>query len=414
LTPLTEIDAIAARYQPEIDRLLEQINHAMGKELKEWEIPRVLPDDWNEQAKVLHRQFREVKLRKKKEIDESIQLGALQETLYDRPKVKRGIVRVSGPFTVEAIPMPVIADPEEPSILEFEEQEPGPLSSSAGDYLSNMIELLSKSGVVFPGGKRLELTNLRPLSLGILHAEAEIKEKEQRVAVSFGPQYGPVTAQQLSEAIPVARANGYRTLIMAGFSFDAGAQDFKEKVPLKDLSVHFANISPDVLIGDLLKTPTRGQLFTVFGQPDVRLYRKNNKDEWLATDTGEFLLALQKGNISPDAQCRVEVRGVDIYDPNTGECQNISAAEVAAWFLDPDYNGKVFHICQAFFPNGGKNPWDKLGRALGGKVSKEKIELLRGTVSFPFIPGDCRRIAVKVIDFRGNEVIRVLPVSGGD
>lgn len=402
-----EIDAIAAKYQPELDRLREEISCAVGQELKEWEIPLKVPEEWDERARELHRQFKEVKLKKKREIDESIQKNAPQETLYDRPKVKRGVVRVSGPFTVEAIPMPVIADPDESPIPQFEEQEAGP-RSIAGDYLASMIELISKNGVVFPGGRRMELANMRPLSLGILHAEAE--SGELRVAISFGPQYGPVTVHQVSEAILAARANGYDALILAGFSFDSGAQDFLEKIPLKGLSVHFANISPDVLLGDLLKTPRHGQLFTVFGQPDVRLYRKTKQGEWMAADAKDFLPAMQKGAISPDAECLVEVRGVDVYDPNTGECQSISGQEVAAWFLDVDYDGKVFHVCQAFFPNGGKNPWDKLERALKGKIDKRKFEDLRGTVSFPFLPGENRRVAVKVIDFRGNEVMRILPL----
>jgi adenine-specific DNA-methyltransferase len=227
------------------------------------------------------------------------------------------------------------------------------------------------------------------LNVGFLHAEGEAKngDKSQRVAVSFGPQYGPITAKQVAEAIPTAKNNNYDTLIFAGFSFDPEAHAFVQKAPVKGLTVHFANTSPDVLIGDLLKTTRGSQLFTVFGQPDVKVDRQKDGD-WIVT-----------------------LRGVDIYDPNTGEVLHSRGEDVAAWFLDTDYDGYCFHICQAFFPNGSKDPWDRLSRALRGIVDPEKMDTLRTTVSLPFKPGENNRIAVKVIDYRGNEVIRVTELT---
>ncbi len=483
----TEIDAIAARYQPQIEQALAELNAALkGKpiririaegaragqvvdfsapdtetvplpsgqvvkvnELLEWEVPQevphpawpkearqaywcllelkwsgkldtekeaeplletvyrltghrwenldkvpdpIPPEDWPDAAKDALRRFWELKRKKRQEIDESIQRNAPQEVLYDRPKIVRGLVRVSGPFTVEAIPVPVVEDPTQEPIPQFEAEEAqARVKDRGGDYLTTMIALLKQQGgVLFPGGKKLELTNIRPLNLGYLHAEAEAKQDGGvlRVAISFGPQHGPVIAHQVHEAIPTAKMNGYQILIFAGFAFDPEAQAFIQKAPVAGLHVHFANIAPDVLVGDLLKTTRASQIFTVFGQPDVRVEEQK------------------------DGTYRVELRGVDIYDPLTGEVRSMQGKDVAAWFLDTDYDGKTFHICQAFFP-GDPDAWEKLQRALKAQIAPEVFEQMRSTVSFPFEPGEYQRIAVKVIDFRGNEVVRVVNLRTG-
>jgi adenine-specific DNA-methyltransferase len=443
----TEIDAIAAKYQPEINQALADLNRALGKGWREWEVPREVPhpvwpeearqayrrllalkgsgklgaekeaepllelvyrlsghrweglgkvpapvpqEDWPAQAQEALRRFWALKRQKHQEIDESIQRNAPQEALYDRPKVGRGVVRVSGPFTVEAIPVPAVEDPTQAPIPQFEAEEAqARVSDRGGDYLTLMINLLKQQGgVLFPGGKKLELTNLRPLNVGLLHAEAEAKQngKAVRVAVSFGPQHGPVIAHQVQEAIPTAKMNGYQVLLFAGFAFDPEAHALIQKAPVAGLQVHFANVAPDVLVGDLLKTTRASQIFTVFGQPDVRVQKHK------------------------DGTYRVELRGVDIYDPLTGEVHSTRGEDVAAWFLDTDYDGMTFHICQAFFP-GDTDVWEKLKRALKAQIDPEAFESMRGTVSFPFQPGEHQRIAVKVLDYRGNEVIRTMPID---
>jgi len=441
----TEIDTIAAKYQPQTDQALADLNRALGKDWKEWEVPREVPhpvwpeeatqaywrllklkdslrpedreeterllevvyrqtghrwepneiphpmppEDWPAQAQEALCRFWELKRKKRREIDESIQRNAPQEVRYDRPQVVRGVVRVSGPFTVEAIPVPAVEDPTQAPIPQFEAEEAqARISDRGGDYLTTMIHLLKQQGsVLFPGGKRLELANIRPLNLGYLHAEAEARQNGNvlRVAISFGPQHGPVIAHQVQEAIPTARLNGYQVLIFAGFAFDPEAQALIQKAPVAGLQVHFANIAPDVLVGDLLKTTRASQIFTVFGQPDVRVERRTD---------GTYV---------------VELRGVDIYDPVTGEVHSTRGEDVAAWFLDTDYDGKTFKISQAFFP-GDLDAWEKLQGALKAQIDPEAFDRMRGTVSFPFKPGEHGRIAVKVIDFRGNEVVRVVKV----
>jgi adenine-specific DNA-methyltransferase len=467
-----EIDAIANRYRPQIDQALADLNRALGREWKEWEVPREVPhpvwpqeardayarlrtlkdslraedqeearrlleliyqrtghrwelnaipdpmppEDWPDAAKDALRRFWELKRQKREEIDKSIQRNAPQETLYDQPKVVRGVVRVTGPFTVEAIPVPAVEDPTQAPIPQLEDSvgvaprvypgqpqgdapttEPGRINDRGGDYLTTMVDLLRQQGsILFPCGKRLELANIQPLNLGYLHAEAEGAQngEPKRVAVSFGPQYGPVTASQTDEAIRIARRAGYDILILAGFSIEASAQAMVQEAKIPGLDVHFANVAPDVLMQveetqgkvSLLKTTRASQIFTVFGQPDVRV----DKQE--------------------DGTYRVELSGVDIYDPLTGEVQSTRGENVAAWFLDTDYDGKTFHICQAFFPN-APDAWEKLQRALKAQIPPEVFEQMRGTVSFPFQPGEHQRIAVKVIDFRGNEVVRVIPLN---
>jgi adenine-specific DNA-methyltransferase len=233
-----------------------------------------------------------------------------------------------------------------------------------------------------------------------------------------------VIARQVQEAIPTAKMNGYQVLIFAGFAFDPEAQALIQKTPVAGLQVHFANIAPDVLVGDLLKTTRASQIFTVFGQPDVRIsivspHLTSPVDGGGTTTPSPPAGRDGVGASSPPPAGRagvgatyvVELRGVDIYDPVSGEVHSTRGEDVAAWFLDTDYDGKTFHICQAFFP-GDPDAWEKLQRALKAQIEPEAFEQMRGTVSFPFEPGEHRRIAVKVIDFRGNEVVRVISLEG--
>jgi adenine-specific DNA-methyltransferase len=308
------------------------------------------------------------------------------ETLYDKPIVEHDKIRISGPFTVEAIPVPSIEDPSLASVAPRETSMELP-ATVAEDHVSRMIDLVRKNGITFAGGKQMTLENVRPiLSAGFLHAEAQAKRNGDvsRVSLSFGPRYGPITAQQVEEGVRSAYMMGFNDVVFAGFTFDPEALATIQKNPHPNLQVHMANICPDVEMGDLLKSAKGSQLFTVFGQPDVGI--KHVGEEYI-----------------------VELLGVDIYDPTKGKVHPSRPEDVAAWFLDQDYNGYTFCITQAFFPKEAtnRNPWDKLENALHGSISKEKMENLRGTTSLPFRAGDQKRIAAKVIDQRGNEVIVV-------
>ena len=198
----------------------------------------------------------------------------------------------------------------------------------------------------------------------------------------IGPQYGPVTAKMVEEVMrPAGRM--YEDLVLAGFSFDGADQAAIEEGHPR-LRIHMAHIRPDLnpAMDGLLKEQPGAQLFSVFDQPRTRLDGPDRNGAY-----------------------RVIMEGVDIYDPVKNEVTPSRGDKVAAWFVDADYDGRTFCITQAFFPD--RNAWDKLARALKTIVDPERFAALSGTESLPFPPGEHRRAAVKVIDPRGNEVMRV-------
>jgi adenine-specific DNA-methyltransferase len=380
----TRLDPIFAKYQPEIDRLEKQLAKTKGGEKTQLEL-------------------RAIKRRKQSEVDRIITENGEQETLYDQPYEDRGKVRVSGPFTVESIPQPSVTDASESPVAQWQPIEADArgddlakrgrgavMTGSGTDFILNLIELLRKDGLTRMGGGVLKFAQLNPIpSGGVLHAEGELETKNGKgktVAVSFGPQYGPVTVKQVEGAVQTARGR-YDGVAFVGFTFDAPAQEFmKKELPL---TVMGAYIAPDVLVGDLLKAPKGSQLFTMFGSADIAV--KETKEG-----------------------CVVKVNGVDLYDPNTGQVVSDQGDQIAAWFLDTDYDQRTFNICQAFFPGGGQNPWEKLARALRGSIKEDAFEALRGLESLPFQLGSERRIAVKVIDHRGNEMVEVREFKGAE
>jgi adenine-specific DNA-methyltransferase len=324
-----------------------------------------------------------------------------KETLFDKPEIDRKKVRVSGPFTVEGIPQlyglddfaDVSYEAEAAVIVRSEATKQSQLD--AINHIHTLIELLRKDGVTFPGNKRMKFENFIPVSGGFIHAEGEPIEKNglKKVAVSFGPPHGPVTLRQVEDGIREAHINGYDGIIFCGFAFDSSAMDVKHP----KVKVFYSHIRPDVLVGDLLKTTASSQLFTVFGEPDIEITPL--KSPTLAKGgKGGFVS-------SEDTEYQVILKGVDIYDPLTGEVYSDNGDRIAAWFIDTDYDKRAFCISQAFFPDSGA--WDKLKRALKASIDEDKFELLTSTHSLPFKIGKEKRIAVKVIDHRGNEVMVV-------
>jgi adenine-specific DNA-methyltransferase len=327
---------------------------------------------------------------------------AEQEVFYDQPDEDKGRVRVSGPFTVEAIPVAAMEDDDASPIAPLpgglRDGEPMPwgptdLADPANQYLGMMIDLLKKTGVTFPKSKHLGLPTLRPVRgpYDWLHAESETDNPgdPRRVAVSFGPRHAPVTPVQVRDAIGETR--GYDVVLFIGFACDPEARRMID-AGVVGRELHFANAAPDIMVNDplegeeyhLLKTTKATKLFTVFGSPDVRVHAEN----------GGSLIS-------------VELVAVDLYDPNTGETRHAQGSDVAAWFVDHDYDSRTFCICQALFPSdGAKNPWERLQKALKGTIDEKKFESLRSTRSLPFKPG--KKVAVTVIDDRGNEVIKLV------
>ena len=362
------------------------------EDLQEWEVPFDTDPDWPEALQVALEAYRAAWRGKMDEVNATIAASAPQETLYDQPKVVSNVLRVSGPFTIEGVQpaeetldveSPIGGAPEE---LETFAAEDEPTNAEA--YLEKMIRLLRQDGVRFPNNRVIQFERLEALPNSILHAEGEWGNGEgmRRVAVAFGPQYGPITARQVEQSLREAYRRGYDDMVFAGFTFDGAAQAAIQDDPDPRVRCHLAHIRPDVNMGDLLKDTPSSQLFTVFGLPRLEL-----------EDAG-------------DGEWVVEMAGVDIYDPLSNTIRATKADKVAAWFLDSDYDGRTFCITQAFFPD--STAWSKLARALRSVVDPERFAAFAGTRSLPFQAGEHKRIAVKVIDPRGNEVMRVMHLEG--
>ena len=362
------------------------------KEWREWEVPFDTDDDWPGELKSTLEAYRNAWRTKMDEVNACIEANAEQEELVDKPEVVKGIVRVAGPFTMEAVMpaeesldagSPIGGQPDE--LETFGEHIPAANEpANAEAYLDKMLRLIRTDGVRFPNNKVLKFSRLEPVGGDYIHAAGEWKSedgKEHKVGVSFGPQFGPVTAYQVENALRVAHRKGYDDLVFAGFSFDGAAQAIIQDDPNPEVRCHLAHICPDVNMGDLLKETPSSQLFTVFGQPRTELVKLD------------------------DGQLQVKMLGVDIYNPVENTLLPTNADKVAAWFLDTDYDGQTFCITQAFFPD--RSAWEKIGKALKGVIDEERFEALSGTVSLPFPVGKNKRVAVKVIDPRGNEVMRL-------
>ena len=363
---------------------------------QEWEVPFDTDPDWSQALQEALTDYRKAWREKMDEVNDCIAKSSEGEELVDQPEVDRKRTRVSGPFTVEAVQpaeesldaeSPIGGEPDEP-LDTYDTETEGQDAVNAEAYLDKMIRLLRNDGVRFPDKQTLKFATLDPLEGDVLHADGswEDDDTERLVAVVFGPQHGPVTAMQVEECLPIASRRGYDELVFAGFSFDGAAQAIIQEDPNPRVRIHIAHINPDVAMGDLLKETPSTQLFTVFGMPRTKLEETTN---------GEYI---------------VKMEGVDIYNPVDNTVSSAGADKVAAWFVDADYDSRTFCITQAFFPD--KSAWDKIARALKGVIDEDRFEQFSGTESFPFPAGEHACVAVKVIDPRGNEVMRVHNLRG--
>jgi len=324
----------------------------------------------------------------REEIDAAIARHAETEILYDRPYSDPKIVRVAGPFTVESLsPHRVVADsPEdEPAAAR------APLEES-GRYVETILDNLRASGVDNRiKGERLRFETLEPYPGTWLQAEGVYREGEhsKRAAIALGPEYGTVGAELIRDAAVEAAQAGFDLLVVCGFAFDASAGDQASK--LGRLTVLRVNMNPDLRMAeDLLKKTRAGNLFTVFGEPDVEV-RPVEGD-----------------------RLQVAIRGLDVYVPTTGEIRSGAdgggLADIACWFIDTDYNGRAFFVRHAYFC-GGDEPYDKLKRALRAEIDEAVWASLYSTVSRPFPRPSTGRIAVKVINHYGDEVLKVYSLA---
>lgn len=377
-----KINRDGRRAIPDADRMRWEFPKK-GVAWEHWEVPFDTDSDWPKQLQDSVVAYRKAWRVKMDEVNSCISTNAEQEELVDQPEIERGIVRVSGPFTVEGV------RPEELSLSD-EEDAPSDIRDDVQNlraYLSRMVDLIRKDGVTFTGNnfrKFERVTALYEERTGSpVHAsgiwQGSSASELDSVAIAFGPQYGPVTAQQVEEFIRASKR--FDELVIAGFSFDGEAAVAIQEASHPKLKIHMAHIRPDVSPGmdGLLKDTPNSQLFTVFGQPEVKV-KRHGQEEY-----------------------QVELQGVDIFDPLKGEVNSTGAEKVAAWFLDSDYDGRCFCSMQAFFPD--QSAWEKIAKALGSQADEEAFAAFAGTVSLPFKKGKHGKIAVKVIDPRGNEVM---------
>ncbi|HYK92167.1 MAG TPA: site-specific DNA-methyltransferase [Acidobacteriota bacterium] len=322
----------------------------------------------------------------------------IEEVLVDRSEVDTRVVRVSGPICVEAtIPTPV--DWEGDGI-----EDSGAESAAIyGSFVDRMIEVLRRSPVLrLEGNRTVTLKNIRPPAKTLsLSAEAmlegalpETRKSEanggaQRpVAIVFGPESGAVSEKLVYEAAREAHMKNYAHLFVIGFAIQANARQLVDRcLEVVGVPATYVQATPDLMMGDLLKNMRSSQIFSVCGSPEIKILREK-----------------AKGKTGLD-QYRASLLGLDVFDPATMDVDHRSGDDVPAWFLDTDYNGLCFHVCQAFFPR--TSAWENLSKALRGQYEESVWEHLAGTTSAPFSGGEYGQVAVKVIDDRGNELLVV-------
>jgi adenine-specific DNA-methyltransferase len=328
------------------------------------------------------------------EIDAAISRHADTEMLVDQPYVDNKRVRVSGRFTVESLsPHRMLAGAGSRSAPAEAVAEP-----TADDFASMILDNLRAAGVqnTFKG-ERLSFDTLEPYAGSWIHAVGEYTEdgESRRVAVSIGPEYGTIGPDQISAAaIEASKAvPGFDLVLLVGFAFDPHAWERSKEIngdtaerKVGRMRVLLSRANPDLAMGDdLLKKTGAGNLFTVFGEPDVELHHE-------------------------DGQVVVEIHGLDVYDPTTGEVRASSTDDIAAWFVDTNYDGKSFFVRHAYF-TGGQKPYESLSKALKADIDAEAWASLYSTVSRPFASPDSGHIAVKVINHYGDEIVGVYEVG---
>lgn len=333
-----------------------------------------------------------------------------QETLYDQPLVDRKKMRVSGPFTVEAVPAPAVKSVEE--ILDVTQQPADASIARSGETLrqSEWRDELLRTGIRGKAGQRIRFARLEPLpGCRWLHADGETRPNDEgadsvresapaynpmRVAVSFGPEYAPLEQRQVEQAIDEAQTLVPRPKLIAfaAFQFDPEAAKDIDETQWPGVTLLKVQMNADLLTEDLKKKRASNESFWLIGQPDVTL-RKIQRGEHI-------------GN------WEAEVYGFDYYNTKTGNLESGGADKIAIWLLDTDYDGRSLFPRQVFFPMAADNEgWAKLARNLKAEIDEDLIEAYRGTVSLPFDLDGHSRVAVKIVDDRGVESLKVIDVK---
>jgi len=373
------------KWQQKLEPLREQLNKVLGKQWQEWEISRDADAKWTDTAKKLHADWWGARIARQKEIDASIAAKADNEYLYDKPYEDKKKVRVAGPFTVESLsPHRVLGVDENDELIDRAAQtEPG--YGEERDFVQMILENLKTAGVQQAHKEdKISFTALTPWPGDLVCAEGRYEDAggEKRAAIFIGPEFGTVSRPDLVSAAREAGDSGFDVLIACAFNYDAHSSEFDK---LGRIPVLKARMNADLHMADDLKNTGKGNLFVIFGEPDIDI---------LEAEAG---------------QVRVKVNGVDVFHPNTGEVRSDGAEGIACWFIDTDYNEESFFVRHAYFL-GANDPYKALKTTLKAEINEEAWASLNSDTSRPFDKPKSGRIAVKVINHLGDEVMKVFRV----
>ena len=382
-----EIDVIWEQWQAKLEPLRIQLSAALKKTWQEWEIPREAEAQWPDSAKQLHADWWQARIARQREIDKSIAAKAEYEYLYDKPYDDKKKVRVAGPFTVESLsPHRVLGVDEDDELIDT-------LKEDAAEYGARqtfpqmILENLKTAGVQQAHKEdRITFTALTPWpGEGRVCAEGRYLEGnvEKRAGIFIGPEFGTVQRADLVEAARECGDAGFDVLIACAFNYEAHATEFSK---LGRIPVLKARMNADLHMAEDLKNTGKGNLFVIFGEPDITLINEK------------------------DGKLRVKVNGVDVFKPQTGEVISHGADGIACWFIDTDYNEESFFVRHAYFL-GANDPYSALKTTLKAEINADAWATLNSDTSRAFEKPKQGRIAVKVINHLGDEVMKVFKVN---
>ena len=385
-----EIDVIWEKWQETLEPLREKLNQALGEKWQEWEIPRDAEDDWPSEAKEHHTEWWHQRIARQKEIDGSIDAKADYEYLYDKPYTDNKKVRVAGPFTVESLsPHRVLGVDENDELIDHVSDDQSGYGKKR-DFAETILENLKTAGVQQAHKEdKINFTSITPWPGHYVCAEGRYIEgdeesgTEKRTAIFIGPEFGTVSRPDLVAAAREAGDADFDALIACAFNYEAHASEFEK---LGRIPVLKARMNADLHMADDLKNTGKGNLFVIFGEPDIEILD------------------------AEDGQIQVKVNGVDVFHPSSGEVRSDGAEGIACWFIDTDYNEESFFVRHAYFL-GASDPYKSLKTTLKAEINEEAWDTLHSDTSRPFDKPQSGRIAVKVINHLGDEVMKVFGVQ---
>ncbi len=391
-----EIDVIWDKFQEKLELLREKLNEAARKKWREWEIPREAETKWSDAAKKLHTDWWKIRIALQKEIDASIAAKADFEYLYDKPYEDKKKVRVAGPFTVESLsPHRVLGVDENDELIDPGVKDVSDGQSGYGeerDFVQMILENLKTAGVQQAHKEdKIDFTSLILWPGDLICAEGRYFEggeetgSEKRAGIFIGPEFGTVSRPDLVQAAREAGDADFDVLITCAFNYDAHSSDFDK---LGRIPVLKARMNADLHMAEDLKNTGKGNLFVIFGEPDIDILETEND------------------------QIQVKVNGVDVFHPNTGEVRSDGPEGIACWFIDTDYNEESFFVRHAYFL-GANDPYKSLKTTLKAEINEDAWATLNSDTSRPFEKPKSGRIAVKVINHLGDEVMKVFRIQGG-